>query len=474
MSRFRLDQVGIRMVHEPPLYSDQSIRTANDAVRLMADTFRDYDREVFAVVNLRKDLRPINVNIVSVGVLDQSLVHPREALKSVILSNAAYTMLVHNHPSGNVQPSKADIQMTDRLNRLCNLIGIPLLDHVIVGADQEYYSFHDRGKMPLSDLRYTSEIEDLEIGGMKVAENTMLNKERTMKVSFTVAECSEFHDIGELHEKVTSVKEALDLFAKIPPDRMNGIPAIGIRVTDEAEPELFTEVDIRQGNRIDLDNLTYVPEIRENKAAQFAIAELIYRSPEAQIIGEVPEQIQTKIEIIEGREKQADQLKQITEQLEKGVADVFASDRYKQFLDTVAKFPRYSVNNSILIMMQKPEASLCQSYTGWKSMGRYVKKGEKGIKILAPAPYTIQREKEKLDEQGKPILDQDGEPVMENTEINVVAFKVVNTFDISQTDGKELPNIGVNELSGDVEDYALMMAALEEVSPVPMTLEDVM
>ena len=127
----------------------------------------------------------------------------------------------------------------------------------------------------------------------------------------------------------------------------------------------------------------------EMKAAQFAIAELIHAMPAAIVKGEVPEAIQKKVQMIESREKQADQLKEITDKLEQGVAEIFSSDKYKQFLDTMAKFPRYSVNNNILIMMQKPDAQICQSFTGWKEMGRFVKKGEKGIKILAPAPYTI-------------------------------------------------------------------------------------
>ena len=97
--------------------------------------------------------------------------------------------------------------------------------------------------------------------------------------------------------------------------------------------------------------------------------------------------------------------------------EVFQSDRYKQFLDTMAKFPRYSVNNSLLIMMQKPDAQLCQSFTGWKQMGRYVKKGEKGISILAPAPYKIEREQTKLDDKGRPVFDADGEPVKEKVEV---------------------------------------------------------
>ncbi len=178
-------------------------------------------------------------------------------------------------------------------------------------------------------------------------------------------------------------------------------------------------------------------------------------------------------QIAEARQRQSDELKAITTKLEQGVQDVFQSDKYKQFLDTMAKFPRYSVNNSILIMMQKPDASLVQSYTGWKDMGRHVKKGEKGLSILAPAPYKIEREQQKLDEKGKPIFDSDGEPVKETVEITVRAFKVAKTFDISQTEGKEIPSLGVNELVGSIEGYPKLVEALKEISPVPITFENI-
>ena len=103
----------------------------------------------------------------------------------------------------------------------------------------------------------------------------------------------------------------------------------------------------------------------------------------------------------EHREAVKAELKAITERLEQGVQEVFASERYQSFLDTMAKFPHYSMNNSLLILMQKPDASLVQSYNGWKEMGRYVKKGEKGIRILAPAPYKIKVEQDKTDAWGK-------------------------------------------------------------------------
>ena len=345
------------------------------------------------------------------------------------------------------------------------------MDHVIVGRGDSYFSFHEKGMMPLPEIKYETDLDSLNLGGMKVAETMEMQSQK--KVSFTVAECGEFHNMGEYHENVGSVKEALTIFKQIPDDRMHAIPTIGIRVTDVQNPELFTEIDIANAKYIDMEVLGFVPEIAENKAAQFAIAELIHSMPEAEVKGEIPDAIQKKVQMIESREKQSEQLKEITDKLEKGVADVFSSDKYKQFLDTMAKFPRYSVNNNILIMMQKPDARICQSFTGWKEMGRFVKKGEKGIKILAPAPYTIQREQNKLDDKGKPIFDKDGEPVMESVEIKVNAFKVVNTFDVSQTDGKELPTLGVDELTGGVDGYGTFLEALKQTCPVPMTFEEI-
>ena len=171
--------------------------------------------------------------------------------------------------------------------------------------------------------------------------------------------------------------------------------------------------------------------------------------PDVKVVGQIPDSIQKKIDWLESRDKRTDELQQITDKLEKGVVEVFQSDRYKQFLDTMAKFPRYSVNNSLLIMMQKPDAQLCQSFTGWKQMGRYVKKGEKG----------------------RPVFDGDGEPVKEKVEVTIRAFKVVKTFDLSQTDGKELPTIGPSELVGNIEGYPKLLQALQEISPVPVSFE---
>lgn len=155
----------------------------------------------------------------------------------------------------------------------------------------------------------------------------------------------------------------------------------------------------------------------------------------------------TNFDLEKATEQRKAEMKDITEKLEKGVQDVFSSEQFQNLLDTMAKFPHYSVNNNILIMMQKPDATLVQSYTGWKKMGHFVKKGEKGIRILAPDPFKLEKELEKLDEAGKVILGKDGEAVKEKVEINLTAFKPVSTFDISQTEGEPLPSIGVDELT---------------------------
>ena len=168
-------------------------------------------------------------------------------------------------------------------------------------------------------------------------------------------------------------------------------------------------------------------------------------------------------------------VQEITEKLEQGIKELFESEKYKTYLNTMSKFHNYSFNNTMLIAMQKPDATLVAGFKAWqKNFDRHVKKGEKGIRILAPAPYKIKEEQEKLDPvTGEIMLDKNGMPITEEVEIKIPAFRVVPVFDVSQTDGKELPDIGVNELSGSVEDYEDFMQALTEVSPVPITYENI-
>ncbi len=167
--------------------------------------------------------------------------------------------------------------------------------------------------------------------------------------------------------------------------------------------------------------------------------------------------------------KRKQQLDEITTKLEQGVKDVFSSEKYQEYLRVMSKFYQYSANNTLLIYMQRPDATRVGSYTFWQSMGRQVNKGEHGIQILCPAPYKY--EKVKTDPITKqPVLDADGNPVIETAPF--IRYKVGYTYDISQTSGKELPEI-VHELSGSVEEYPLLMDAIQEISPVPIKFENI-
>lgn len=346
---YKLNQVGIRMVKEPPLYSSEPVNSPQAAVRLMSETLKGYDREVLAVVNLRNDLKPINMNIVSIGTLNQSLAHPREIMKSIILSNAGSVMLFHNHPSGNLAPSQEDIQLTDRMSKLCSLLGTPVVDHIIIGNDDRYFSFQENRILQVPELTYARDVSDLHLGSDAVSE------------------------------------------------------------------------------------------------------------PHG------------------GKFKPQQTVADITDKLEQGVHDLFESEKYKAYLSSMSKFHNYSLNNTILISMQKPEATLVAGYQAWKkNHGRQVRKGEKGIKIIAPAPYKVKTEKDVIDPgTQKPVLDTNGNPRKETVEVERPGFRVATVFDVSQTEGKELPTLGVDELSGSVEDYQKFLIALEKVSPVPVGFEEI-
>lgn len=178
------------------------------------------------------------------------------------------------------------------------------------------------------------------------------------------------------------------------------------------------------------------------------------------------------VPIILNSQNSADRMKEITDRLETGIQELFESERYKAYLTSMAKFHSYSFNNTLLIAMQGGQ--LVAGYNKWRDdFHRNVKRGEKGIKILAPAPYKVKKEVPKLDEQGQPVMDKDGNPVTEKKEIQVPAFKIVSVFDVSQTEGEPLPSIGVDELTGNVEQYEDFFKALEQTSPVPMAFEDI-
>ena len=191
--------------------------------------------------------------------------------------------------------------------------------------------------------------------------------------------------------------------------------------------------------------------------------------PEAATPAKAPQPVTP---ILLNGQNSAERMKEITDRLETGIQELFESERYKAYLTTMSKFHSYSFNNTLLIAMQGGQ--LVAGYNKWRDdFHRNVRKGEKAIKILAPAPFKAKKEVQKLDAQGRPVMGKDGKPVTEVQEIQVPAFKIVSVFDVSQTEGEPLPSIGVEELTGSVERYGEFFKALEQTSPVPIGFEDI-
>lgn len=361
----RLKQVAIRLVEQPPLYSETPMDGPEAAVRVMHDLLADMDREVFCIVNLQSDLRPINMNIVSVGALDHTIAHPREIFKSAILSNASRILLAHNHPSGVLTPSNEDIQTTARIQEAGELMGIPLVDHIIVAKGQEYYSFKEKDVLPLPGASLVRKLDELYFAGDKTEE--------------------------------------------------------------EKEYPL-----LREG---------------EGKGAEKAGTATI----------PLP---------VSGKD-----MKSILASLEEGVKGIFTGERYAEFLKTMSRFHRYSFQNTLLIAMQRPDATLVAGYRKWQSMGRQVRRGEKGITIVAPAPVKRKREQDVSVQNESPVPDGEGKE--EEAETVIPRFKAATVFDIGQTEGRPVETLEPEELTDAVKDHDLFLKAIRELSPVPIRMDEI-
>ena len=172
---FKLDVVSVRLVKDAQLYLKQPFNHPYEVAAAMGEYMCQFDREVIGVVNLRTDLKPINVHFASMGTLTEAIAHPRELLKASILSNANSMLMIHCHPSGNLLPSKEDTMLTDRMSKLCELLGIPLLDHIIVGGDnQDFFSFKEKGMIDNPNITYSSDYRTLDIQSPLVAEKGMV------------------------------------------------------------------------------------------------------------------------------------------------------------------------------------------------------------------------------------------------------------------------------------------------------------
>lgn len=177
---FKLDVVSIRLNKDAPLMSGHPVKSPEDAVKLIGQELCEMDREVVCIINLKSDGTPINCTFASMGALDRSVAHPRELLKATILSNASTMIMLHNHPSGNLDPSMEDSMLTDRMIKLCDLVGVPLVDHIIVGGDNtDYFSFKEKDRLPASNLRYSlkNDYKDIEFSVPMAAETNLSGTE---------------------------------------------------------------------------------------------------------------------------------------------------------------------------------------------------------------------------------------------------------------------------------------------------------
>ncbi|MDD4460654.1 MAG: JAB domain-containing protein, partial [Proteiniphilum sp.] len=324
------------LTREKPILSSPSI--AAGYMHSVIDQVHDKESLVVAFLNTKN--RVIDYEQVSIGTINSSVIHPREVFRNAILNKAVSVLLCHNHPSGNLTPSPEDLAVTKSLKEAGEMLGIPVVDHIIITGlnRQDVYSFRAQGV--------------LEAHGHYQTESTLAEK-----------------------------KPAYD---------------------------------------------------SKDKA-----------------------------------------LDEITARLEEGIKEIFSSGKYADYLKVMSRFHRYSLNNTLLIAMQNPEALLVAGYHAWqKKFERHVCKGEQAIRIIAPAPERRLVQKEKLDPVSQqPILDKDGQPIMEETEINVPRFKVVPVFDVSQTEGKELPSLS-KALDKPVQAYELLFNALKNASPVPIAFEN--
>ena len=324
------------LTREKPILSSPSI--AAGYMHSVIDQVHDKESLVVAFLNTKN--RVIDYEQVSIGTINSSVIHPREVFRNAILNKAVSVLLCHNHPSGNLTPSPEDLAVTKSLKEAGEMLGIPVVDHIIITGlnRQDVYSFRAQGV--------------LEAHGHYQTESTLAEK-----------------------------KPAYD---------------------------------------------------SKDKA-----------------------------------------LDEITARLEEGIKEIFSSGKYADYLKVMSRFHRSSLNNTLLIAMQNPEALLVAGYHAWqKKFERHVCKGEQAIRIIAPAPERRLVQKEKLDPVSQqPILDKDGQPIMEETEINVPRFKVVPVFDVSQTEGKELPSLS-KALDKPVQAYELLFNALKNASPVPIAFEN--
>lgn len=511
-------EVRLKLTEGNGLYSNESIDNAEKAVRVMAEAMAGLDREEVCVVNLDGKGHPINFNVVSIGSLNGSIIPMGNVFKTAILSNAASILLLHNHPSSDVSMSRQDKNVTKQLMYAGQIMGIDVLDHIIVGGmTGECYSLRSHYPELFEPDFYEQRLQYVSDAGAawiedEVREDSLLYQ-TGQKAQYGIYQITKGspgeeylfwgtdfvkkhgleisgQDYSLVYSGTAESGETLDsLYEKFNLYRPEDFTGHSLSVSDVI---VWNDGKGTKAYYVDSYGFKELPDFvrqREQEMVQDeSVDESIFPKPQEQQKPNVNETMKNSGQTGQGetaenktdkrkpgKKTRAEAVKEITEKLEQGLQELFNSENFKEYLDTMSKFYHYSFNNSLLISMQKPDATLVASYRSWqKNFNRNVNKGEKGIRILAPTPYKIKREQEVINPlSGLPMLDEKGDVQTEEVEVPLTGFKVAYVFDVSQTSGEPLPEMGTEELLQSVDDYQNLMEALRNVSPVPVEMQEV-
>lgn len=500
-------EVRLKLTEGNGLYSSEPIDGAETAVSVMAEAMAGLDREEVCVVNMDSKGHPINFNVVSIGSLSSSMIPVGNVFKMAILSNAASILLMHNHPSSDVSMSRQDESVTKQLMYAGQIMGIAVLDHIIVGGmTGECYSLRTHYPELFEPKFYEKKLQSVHDAGAAWMENEV-REDRLLyqaggqaqygiyqimegspgeKYLFLGMDFVKKHglsvsgqDYSLVYSGMAEPGDTLDsLYEKFNLYRPEDFTGHSLSVSDVI---VWNDGKERTAYYVDSYGFKELPDFIRQREQEMPPdnlpAEHTFAEPDNNQTKE-KEKTENKTSgnaAKPGKKTRAQAVKEITEKLQQGLEELFDSGKFKAYLDTMSKFYHYSFNNSLLIAMQKPGATLVASYRSWqKNFSRNVNKGEKEIRILAPTPYKIKEEREIINPlSGLPMLDEKGDVQTEEVEVSLTGFKVAYVFDVSQTSGEPLPEMGVEELLQSVDDYQIFMEALEDVAPVPLEMREV-
>lgn len=447
---YELPEARIKLIAGPEkLLSQKPVTDPTEAAKFASELIKEQDREVLLSVALDNKLRPVNFAVVSIGTLNACLADPPQILKSVILSNAKAFFLVHCHPSGDPTPSKEDMELTERMEKAADILGLKCVEHLIAGCKTDaYFSFAEHGLMHESTEEFKTDAD-----------------KETVEVSYYVHECSEFPNAARQWGNL-DFEAAAEIYGRIQQESRAYIPSIGIDIkikSGNRDHNIYdgSQIDLYRG-RVTTEMLEYTKYLASLPEVQKAVQNIKDRFE--------PKEIKEQDRIIEQEKpillKKPTSVDDAVREIKEGLKNYIANDeRWKNFLSCMALFHNYSLNNTILIAMQKPDATRCASYQTWQAAGRQVEKGQVGQRVIVPTPKKIFVDQKTTD-------PETGETRTEKVEKKVMYYKMGTVFDISQTVAKPegSPLDIVKELEGDIPDEdvfeSLKKSAPEDIAVV--------